>query len=162
MKKNKRKKQIRLTIGFVVACIVIAIGATIFSITRSTKQTEEKGDYQVAKIEKSAPLLFNGVAQPKESRTFTLDPTLGTLETIHVKNNQQVKAGEVIATYKNETIADQVTQQEQGLNKLNMAVSSAQNGYNSAVNKKNELANQYNQVNKILQEQQTTNPEAAK
>ena len=161
MKKNKRKKQIRLTIGFVVACIVIAIGATIFSITRSTKQTEEKGDYQVAKIEKSAPLLFNGVAQPKESRTFTLDPTLGTLETIHVKNNQQVKAGEVIATYKNETIADQVTQQEQGLNKLNMAVSSAQNGYNSAVNKKNELANQYNQVNKILQEQQTTNPEAA-
>lgn len=161
MKKNKLKKQIRLTIGFVVACIVIAIGATIFSITRSTKQTEEKGDYQVAKIEKSAPLLFNGVAQPKESRTFTLDPTLGTLETIHVKNNQQVKAGEVIATYKNETIADQVTQQEQGLNKLNMAVSSAQNGYNSAVNKKNELANQYNQVNKILQEQQTTNPEAA-
>ena len=161
MKKNKHKKQIRLTIGFVVACIVIAIGATIFSITRSTKQTEEKGDYQVAKIEKSAPLLFNGVAQPKESRTFTLDPTLGTLETIHVKNNQQVKAGEVIATYKNETIADQVTQQEQGLNKLNMAVSSAQNGYNSAVNKKNELANQYNQVNKILQEQQTTNPEAA-
>ena len=161
MKKNKHKKQIRLTIGFVVACIVIAIGATIFSITRSTKQTEEKGDYQVAKIEKSAPLLFNGVAQPKESRTFTLDPTLGTLETIHVKKNQQVKAGEVIATYKNETIADQVTQQEQGLNKLNMAVSSAQNGYNSAVNKKNELANQYNQVNKILQEQQTTNPEAA-
>lgn len=161
MKKNKRKKQIRLTIAFVVACIVIAIGATIFSITRGTKQTEEKGDYQVAKIEKSAPLLFNGVAQPKESRTFTLDPTLGTLETIHVKNNQQVKAGEVIATYKNETIADQVTQQEQGLNKLNMAVSSAQNGYNSAVNKKNELANQYNQVNKILQEQQTTNPEAA-
>ena len=144
-----------------MACIVIAIGATIFSITRSTKQTEEKGDYQVAKIEKSAPLLFNGVAQPKESRTFTLDPTLGTLETIHVKNNQQVKAGEVIATYKNETIADQVTQQEQGLNKLNMVVSSAQNGYNSAVNKKNELANQYNQVNKILQEQQTTNPEAA-
>lgn len=163
MKKNKRKKQIRLTIGFVVACIVIAIGATIFSITRSTKQTEEKGDYQVAKIEKSAPLLFNGVAQPKESRTFTLDPTLGTLETIHVKNNQQVKAGDVLATYKNQTIEEKVSQQEQDLNKLNLAVSNAQSGYNSAVNKKNQLADQYNQLNKSVQALQAANdPSAAK
>lgn len=140
---------------------MVAIVGVVWATLNGSKKEEQKGDYQVVKIEKSAPLLFNGVAQPKESRTFTLDPTLGTIETIHVQNNQQVKAGDVLATYKNQTIEEQVSQQEQALNKLNLAVSNAQSGYNSAVNKKNQLADQYNQLNKSVQDLQAANDPSA-
>lgn len=160
MKRLKRKTQLRLTLVFAIVCVVAIIGV-VWATLNGSKKEEQKGDYQVVKIEKSAPLLFNGVAQPKESRTFTLDPTLGTIETIHVQNNQQVKAGDVLATYKNQTIEEQVSQQEQALNKLNLAVSNAQSGYNSAVNKKNQLADQYNQLNKSVQALQAANDPSA-
>lgn len=160
MKRLKRKTQLRLTLVFAIVCVV-AIGGVVWATLNGSKKEEQKGDYQVVEIEKSAPLLFNGVAQPKESRTFTLDPTLGTIETINVQNNQQVKAGDVLATYKNQTIEEQVSQQEQALNKLNLAVSNAQSGYNSAVNKKNQLADQYNQLNKSVQALQAANDPSA-
>ena len=160
MKRLKRKTQLRLTLVFAIVCVVAIVGV-VWATLNGSKKEEQKGDYQVVKIEKSAPLLFNGVAQPKESRTFTLDPTLGTIETIHVQNNQQVKAGDVLATYKNQTIEEQVSQQEQALNKLNLAVSNAQSGYNSAVNKKNQLADQYNQLNKSVQALQAANDPSA-
>ena len=160
MKRLKRKTELRLTLFFAIVCFV-GICGVVWATLNGSKKEEQKGDYQVVKIEKSAPLLFNGVAQPKESRTFTLDPTLGTIETINVQNNQQVKAGDVLATYKNQTIEEQVSQQEQALNKLNLAVSNAQSGYNSAVNKKNQLADQYNQLNKSVQALQAANDPSA-
>ena len=147
MKKLSRKRQIQLAIGFGVVC-VLALGSIIFvNLTSSSKQTQsEKGDYQVVTVTKPDPLTFNGVAEPKESRSFSLDPSLGTLENIVVKNGQQVKSGDVIATYQNATIADQANEQAQSLNKLNLAITNAKTNLDSAVQKRNQLANQLAQA----------------
>ncbi|WP_394949354.1 biotin/lipoyl-binding protein, partial [Streptococcus alactolyticus] len=101
------------------------------------------------------------VAEPKESRSFSLDPSLGTLENIVVKNGQQVKSGDVIATYQNATIADQANEQAQSLNKLNLAITNAKTNLDSAVQKRNQLANQLAQAKKNVQSLQAANDPSA-
>ncbi|WP_328230360.1 efflux RND transporter periplasmic adaptor subunit [Streptococcus alactolyticus] len=101
------------------------------------------------------------VAEPKESRSFSLDLSLGTLENIVVKNGQQVKSGDVIATYQNATIADQANEQAQSLNKLNLAITNAKTNLDSAVQKRNQLANQLAQAKKNVQSLQAANDPSA-
>lgn len=100
------------------------------------------------KMRPNPPALM--VAEPKESRSFSLDLSLGTLENIVVKNGQQVKSGDVIATYQNATIADQANEQAQSLNKLNLAITNAKTNLDSAVQKRNQLANQLAQAKKSV------------
>ncbi len=111
------------------------------------------------KMRPNPPALM--VAEPKESRSFSLDPSLGTLENIVVKNGQQVKSGDVIATYQNATIADQANEQAQSLNKLNLAITNAKTNLDSAVQKRNQLANQLAQAKKNVQSLQATNDPSA-
>lgn len=111
------------------------------------------------KMRPNPPALM--VAEPKESRSFSLDPSLGTLENIVVKNGQQVKSGDVIATYQNATIADQANEQAQSLNKLNLAITNAKTNLDSAVQKRNQLANQLAQAKKNVQSLQAANDPSA-
>lgn len=111
------------------------------------------------KMRPNPPALM--VAEPKESRSFSLDLSLGTLENIVVKNGQQVKSGDVIATYQNATIADQANEQGQSLNKLNLAITNAKTNLDSAVQKRNQLANQLAQAKKNVQSLQATNDPSA-
>lgn len=111
------------------------------------------------KMRPNPPALM--VAEPKESRSFSLDPSLGTLENIVVKNGQQVKSGDVVATYQNATIADQANEQAQSLNKLNLAISNAKTNLDSAVQKRNQLANQLAQAKKNVQSLQAANDPSA-
>lgn len=111
------------------------------------------------KMRPNPPALM--VAEPKESRSFSLDLSLGTLENIVVKNGQQVKSGDVIATYQNATIADQANEQAQSLNKLNLAITNAKTNLDSAVQKRNQLANQLAQAKKNVQSLQATNDPSA-
>mgnify|MGYP001176700593 FL=1 len=111
------------------------------------------------KMRPNPPALM--VAEPKESRSFSLDPSLGTLENIVVKNGQQVKSGDVIATYQNATIADQANEQAQSLNKLNLAITNAKTNLDSAVQKRNQLANQLAQAKKSVQCLQAANDPSA-
>lgn len=107
------------------------------------------------KMRPNSPALM--VAEPKESRSFSLDLSLGTLENIVVKNGQQVKSGDVIATYQNATIADQANEQAQSLNKLNLAITNAKTNLDSAVQKRNQLA----QAKKNVQSLQAANDPSA-
>lgn len=162
MKKMSRKRQIQLAIAFGVVCVLAIGGVIVFNLTNSKNNTQAtKGDYQVVTVTKPDPLTFNGVAEPKESRTFSLDASLGTLENIVVQNGQQVKAGDVIATYQNATIADQANEQAQSLNKLNLAITNAKSNLDSAVQKRNQLANQLAQAKKNAQALQAANDPAA-
>ncbi|WP_366936351.1 biotin/lipoyl-binding protein, partial [uncultured Streptococcus sp.] len=111
------------------------------------------------KMRPNPPALM--VAEPKESRSFSLDLSLGTLENIVVKNGQQVKSGDVIATYQNATIADQANEQAQSLNKLNLAITNAKTNLDSAVQKRNQLANQLAQAKKNVQSLQAANDPSA-
>ena len=111
------------------------------------------------KMRPNPPALM--VAEPKESRSFSLDLSLGTLENIVVKNGQQVKSGDVIATYQNATIADQANEQAQSLNKLNLAITNAKTNLDSAVQKRNQLANQLAQAKKSVQCLQAANDPSA-
>ena len=111
------------------------------------------------KMRPNPPALM--VAEPKESRSFSLDPSLGTLENIVVKNGQLVKSGDVVATYQNATIADQANEQAQSLNKLNLAITNAKTNLDSGVQKRNQLANQLAQAKKNVQSLQAANDPSA-
>ena len=65
MKRLKRKTQLRLTLVFAIVCNRYTY-RVVWATLNGSKKEEQKGDYQVVKIEKSAPLLFNGVRNQKK------------------------------------------------------------------------------------------------
>ncbi|HBI2077911.1 TPA: efflux RND transporter periplasmic adaptor subunit [Enterococcus faecalis] len=150
LKKLTKKQQIFLTI---IGCIigVLLISAILIYKLNATEQKDEVS-YKIIKIKKSDPLVLKGIVQPKTTSYLNYDQSLGKINTISVKNGQEINENDVVATYQNTTVEDQAEEQTQSLEKLNLAVTNAQINLDNATQKQQELENRLT----IAKNEQTT------
>lgn len=139
MKKLSKKKQIQLSIISGLIIVIILIVAIFINLKKSDKPAETS--YQTVTLEQTDPLLFKGVVQAEKIEEVYYDQTLGKISNIAIKDGQEVKEKTVLLTYQNETVEDQASEQEQSIDKLNLAVSNAQQNLDNAYQKQSDLTN---------------------
>lgn len=159
--KWSRKKQIRWSLIGLGALIVILIGAAVFSHFRSNSSVEKSDKYATYKVKEGEPLIFKGSVIPSQTKEIYLDSTKGSISSISVTDGQTVKTGDVILTYNNDTVQEQVTTQESALNKASLAVKNAQDSLTNAINKRDELQQKLNSSRSKLNAEKGDTAESA-
>lgn len=139
LKKLTKKQQIYLSIIAGIAAVV-AIGGTIF-FTQHRVKAADSPEYKTYTIKKADPLIFNGVVDAEQTESFYNDQSKGTLSNILVTEGQEIKAKTAVLAYQSNTAQDQVDEQQQQLEKLNLAVTTAQQNLDNAYAKKQEIEN---------------------
>ncbi|URZ88065.1 efflux RND transporter periplasmic adaptor subunit [Floricoccus penangensis] len=142
-KKLTKKQKVRYSIIGGILLLLLLIGAIIYKAnSTNNSKKDEKDSYETLTVKEKDPLILKGIVQPKDTQYFNFDQSQGKISNISVQNGQNVKTGEVIATYQNATAEDQADEQSQSLDKFNLAVSNAQDNLNVATNKQTELETQ--------------------
>lgn len=161
MKKKKmtKKQKVRLSIIAGVLAVVLLVGAYIFSQNRSSS-AEQTSDYQTVTLKKAEDLTFNGAVTASDTQDYNLDSTLGKITQVHVTDGQQVEAGAVLLSYESPEYQSQVDEQNNGMSKLNLALSNAQESLGAAQAKQakanqqlNEAITNYNNTNENSSEE---------
>lgn len=144
LKNLSKKDQIRLTIiGGVIALLVIVAA---FFIAQRPKNADDADAYKAVTLKNADDLVFNGTVSAERSEEFYKDESKGTLANILVTNGQEIAANTALLAYQNETQQEQVDEQQGQIEKLNLAVTTAQQNLDNAYAKKQELQNDKSQA----------------
>lgn len=138
---KKRKLSNKQQIHIIVGCTIFAILIIVLVVALKQKNSDEKIEkkYQVETVKLAEPLVFNGTVSASKTERFALDQSKGTLTGILVTNGQEIKANTPLLSYQNDTMQQQVDQEEQQVDKLSLAVTTAQQNLDSAYAKKQKL-----------------------
>ena len=156
-KKMTKKQKIRWSIIAGVLALVLFIGAFVYSQMKSNNVKDNK--FQTVTLKKSDPLTFNGVVEATHTQDYYLDQTLGKISEINVQDGQEVDSGTLLLSYTNTEYQEQADEQSTNLDKLNLAVSNAQESLALAQDKQakeqqklNDAITNYNNTNENSEE----------
>ncbi|MBG9986350.1 biotin/lipoyl-binding protein [Facklamia sp. DSM 111018] len=107
--KTRGKKAIKLALVFV---LVLAAGVIAYNYLLLNKKEisgeEEASSYPTVELLKQEPVSIEGVAQFESDTSYFFDPSKGEIDQVKVKNGETVKKGDVLFTYKQAEIDEQV------------------------------------------------------
>ena len=100
---------------FISIIVVIILSGIIAYVIKNNKSlaTNKTGVISLYKIPDKEKVFINGVVIPEKTESIYLDQTKGNVNKVSVINGQEVKKGEVLFTYKNDMITDQIKEIEQ-------------------------------------------------
>ncbi|MGM0165853.1 HlyD family secretion protein [Enterococcus sp. AZ135] len=159
MKKKKmtKKRKIRWSIIAGVLALVLFIGAFVYSQMKSN--TVKENPFKTVTLKKSDPLTFNGVVEATHTQDYYYDQSLGKISEINVQDGQEVDSGSLLLSYTNTEYQEQADEQSTNLDKLNLAVSNAQESLALAQDKQakeqqklNDAITNYNNTNENTEE----------
>lgn len=159
MKKKKmtKKQKIRWSIIAGVLALVLFIGAFVYSQMKSN--TVKENPFKTVTLKKSDPLTFNGVVEATHTQDYYYDQSLGKISEINVQDGQEVDSGSLLLSYTNTEYQEQADEQSTNLDKLNLAVSNAQESLALAQDKQakeqqklNDAITNYNNTNENTEE----------
>ena len=139
-----KKKYLKfIIIGVVIVFSTVAICLVKANVTKSQKSNEVAIETTI--ISNSSDKVYvNGVVKCVESKNILLDATKGKVDSIAVEDGQAVNAGDVLFTYKNDTITSQIEEYNNQLtsysNQKNRLESKKSNANNELAEKKNNLS----------------------
>ncbi|WP_242585279.1 MULTISPECIES: efflux RND transporter periplasmic adaptor subunit [unclassified Enterococcus] len=137
MMKNKKVK-------WVIGGVILSLGiGGYFFLSSSNKNSEPS--YSAFKLEPLDPLVLKGEISATQSEDIFYDQTLGTIASIPVKNEQEVKAGEVVLNYQNSDAQTRADQQQRTVNKSSLTAQQAAQNLTNAQTKYNEAQAALNQ-----------------
>ncbi|WP_225533909.1 MULTISPECIES: efflux RND transporter periplasmic adaptor subunit [unclassified Enterococcus] len=137
MMKNKKVK-------WVIGGVILSLGiGGYFFLSSSNKNSEPS--YSAFKLEPLDPLVLKGEINATQSEDIFYDQTLGTIASIPVKNEQEVKAGEVVLNYQNSDAQTRADQQQRTVNKSSLTAQQAAQNLTNAQTKYNEAQAALNQ-----------------
>ena len=139
---SKKKRIIFSSVWGVIAILAIS---TAFFFKQNQQQEPSVASYDAVTIKKADDLIFNGSVAAQNVEEFYFDQTKGEVSDILVTNNQEISADTVVLVYQNETVQDQITEQQQTLDKLTLAVNNAKENLDNTYTKK-----QKNKIFKIV------------
>lgn len=116
----KKKKMIIIGVSLLFLAL---IGTFCYVGLHQTKSSKVRESYC---LEQMDPLVFQGNVKPRKNQEVYVDAGLGTLKKIHVKDGQEVKKGDVLLTYINETVKGQIKEQKRQIDRTQMNINSAQ------------------------------------
>jgi HlyD family secretion protein len=149
LKKFTRKQQIRFSIFGGIVVLLILVFVALFGGQKS-KEESTITKYQVITLQKPDPLIFKGAVQPQIIENFYFDQSLGKINQLLVVDGQRIKARDIIAIYQDSKAQDQLQEQMQSLDKYNTAISNANENFNVAQQKQQDLQNKLNQAKNDL------------
>ncbi|MCA5012732.1 HlyD family secretion protein [Enterococcus sp. S22(2020)] len=135
-----KNKKVKWVIGGVI--LSLGIGGYFF-LSSSNKNSEPS--YSAFKLEPLDPLVLKGEINATQSEDIFYDQTLGTIASIPVKNEQEVKAGEVVLNYQNSDAQTRADQQQRTVNKSSLTAQQAAQNLTNAQTKYNEAQAALNQ-----------------
>ena len=140
---SKKKRIIFSAVWGVIAILAIS---TAFFFKQNQQQEPSVASYDAVTIKKADDLIFNGSVAAQNVEEFYFDQTKGEVSDILVTNNQEISADTVVLVYQNETVQDQITEQQQTLDKLTLAVNNAQENLDNTYVKKQNIQNSLNEA----------------
>ena len=140
---SKKKRIIFSAVWGVIAILAIS---TAFFFKQNQQQEPSVASYDAVKIKKADDLIFNGSVTAQNVEEFYFDQTKGEVSEILVTNNQEISEDTVVLIYQNETVQDQITEQQQTLDKLTLAVNNAQENLDNTYTKKQNIQNSLNEA----------------
>lgn len=105
---DEMKKGKKLRLGLIGLAIVIIGAASIYSY-----KAGKDSDLEIKKVERftipsKQHVFVNGNIAPQKSEVFGTELTKGKVNKIHVQNNQEVKIGMPVVTYKKDEVSEQI------------------------------------------------------
>lgn len=140
---SKKKRIIFSAVWGVIAILAIS---TAFFFKQNQQQEPSVASYDAVTIKKADDLIFNGSVTAQNVEEFYFDQTKGEVSEILVTNNQEISEDTVVLIYQNETVQDQITEQQQTLDKLTLAVNNAQENLDNTYTKKQNIQNSLNEA----------------
>lgn len=156
-KRLTKKQQIRLSIVAGVIGLLAIVLALIYSQTQ--KNADENQRYQVLTIQKASPLIFKGTVAAERTEEFYYDQSKGEISKILVENGQEIEQETKLLSYDNQTVQEQVTEQQQTREKLSLEVNSAQQNLDNAYVKKQEFQDKLDTANSNYKNADEATPE---
>ena len=128
-----KKKYLKyVVIGAIILVSTVAI--YLVKVTSDNSQVKSSS-IETTKIgDSSQKIYINGIIQPIENKNIYLDVSKGKVDTVSVTDGQAVNVGDVLFTYKNDTITSQIEE-------FNGQVSTYQNQKERLENKKKDSNN---------------------
>lgn len=98
---------------YVVIGAIILVSTVSICLVKATSDNSQgkssSSSIETTKIgDSSQKIYINGIIQPIENKNIYLDTSKGKVDTISVTDGQAVNAGDVLFTYKNDTITSQI------------------------------------------------------
>ena len=140
---SKKKRIIFSAVWGVIAILAIS---TAFFFKQNQQQEPSVASYDAVTIKKADDLIFNGSVTAQNVEEFYFDQTKGEVSEILVTNNQEISEDTVVLIYQNETVQDQITEQQQTLDKLTLAVNNAKENLDNTYTKKQNIQNSLNEA----------------
>ncbi|MGX7198642.1 efflux RND transporter periplasmic adaptor subunit [Enterococcus nangangensis] len=158
-KKRFSKKQRIIMILSFFAILLVVLGLAVVQLTK--KQDTKSADpvYDQYEVTASDPLMFDGVVQPQDLQEIYYDGTLGKITSIAITDQQEVKKGNVLLTYENSTVQDQVTEQERSLNRASLSVDGAKENLQDAKDQQATSQSKLDEAKNKLKAVDQTKPE---
>ena len=102
-----KKKYLKyVVIGAIILVSTVAI--YLVKVTSDNSQVKSSSIETTMVGDSSQKIYINGIIQPIENKNIYLDASKGKVDTVSVTDGQAVNAGDVLFTYKNDTITSQI------------------------------------------------------
>lgn len=130
-----KNKQV-ISITLILVLILLILGFIVMSNTKTPVKSNKK--IVLYTIQDSSNIFFEGEVKNSNSVSFIADTTKGIVDKINVKNDQKVKAGDLLFIYKNNEFIEQKNDLEYELNTLTNKYNKIKKELNSTGNIGNE------------------------
>lgn len=139
-----KKKYLKFVIiGAVIILSTVAICLVKANVTTSQKSNNVAIETTIIN-DSSDKVYVNGVVKSVENKNISLDATKGKVDSVAVTDGQAVNSGDVLFTYKNDTITSQIEEYNNQLttyaNQKQRLESKKNNANNELTEKKNNLS----------------------
>lgn len=140
-----QKKYLRIVI---IAAIIIVSTIGIYLINAFSKEPEENvvSEIKTTTIKGPKKIYVNGVVEAVESKNIYLNAEKGKIDTVSVTDGQSVSKGDVLFSYKNETITSQIDEYNNEVASYNKKKSRLQSKREEAKKTLSEKKNQLSQL----------------
>lgn len=135
------------------AIIIVVVAIILVSVSKISHKGDKESNVslETTKIDISDKIYINGEVKAVDSTNIYLDNTKGVVESVAVTDGQEVQVGDLLFTYKNDTVTSQIEELNSQLSTYNNQKSrleSKKADVNNKINdKKNSIKDLEGQVN---------------
>lgn len=132
-----KKKNIIISAIIIVVVAIILVSVSKISHKGDNGSKGANASLKTTKIDASEKIYINGEVKAVESTNIYLDSTKGVVESVAVTDGQEVQVGDLLFTYKNDTVTSQIEE-------LNSQISTYNNQKSRLESKKADANNKIN------------------
>ncbi|MEG1256078.1 efflux RND transporter periplasmic adaptor subunit [Clostridium sp.] len=157
IKMSSKKKKILIVVGLVAFALLVA-GIVIVKLRPAKEKNivTHEDSYEIQGVER---LKFNGVSVISDEQRIIADKSLGEIKDIKINDGQEVKSGDILFSYHNTAIEDQIAQSDRQIASNNDKITKVKN---DKAKTNSNISQLESELNNIINELSTVQATAAK